>query len=431
LPRCRTTWRRSTNEPVAAEFHQHHFHHGSRDIDDQGQWPGPHRIVILGGGAGGAAAAQTLARITADATEITLIEEQQKYVTCFFSNLVLGRLRSLESITHGYERLKGIKLVHARATAIMQEEKLIQLTDGSSGPYDTLILSPGIVVDYDSIDGYSEEVAERLPHGWKAGPQTVALRAQLDALKDGARIVMIAQPNPYRCPPGPYERISMIAHLMSSTGRKNVKITILDPKEKFSKQALFLEGWEKHYPGTVQWIGKDVLGAITSLDTDKMAVKAELGNFEADLINPIPRQTAPKLLIDSGLANETQFCPVVPETMQTSIDPAIYVIGDSCIAVDMPKSAFSAASQARTASLTIAAGLAGKSAPEARYFNTCWSAIAPEDSVYIGAAYAPKDGKITSIASFVSQAGESPELRKKTAVQAMDWYDAITVGMFG
>lgn len=402
---------------------------GALTINANGQ--AKHRIVVLGGGAGGATAAQTLARLTGDATEITLIEQDKTYTTCFFSNLVLGNIRTIESITHDYSKLKGIKVVQARAAEIRRDAKRIVLADGSQLGYDTLILSPGIALEYGSIPGYSEDVAEHLPHAWKAGAQTVALKAQLDALKDGASIVMIAPPNPYRCPPGPYERISMMAHLMASTRRKNARITILDPKEKFSKQALFMEGWEKHYPGMVQWVGKDVLGEIKSLDPEKMTVETGIDAFKADLINPIPKQTAGAIAIASGLANETGFCPVKPESMQSTIDPAIHVIGDSAIAGDMPKSAFSAASQARLASFAIADGLLGKPLPEARLFNTCWSLIAPEDSVYIGATYAPKDGKITSVANFVSKAGEDAETRKKTALQANDWYDAMTFGMFG
>ncbi len=390
-----------------------------------------HHVVVVGGGAGGATAAQTLQRLTGGAIDITLVEQDKRYTTCFFSNLVLGGIRSLESITHGYDRFGGIRVVHARVTGLKRDRKRVTLADGAEIAYDTLILSPGIALDYASIPGYSEATADRLPHAWKAGAQTVKLRAQLDAVKDGARIVMIAPPNPYRCPPGPYERISMIAHLMASTGRKKVKITILDPKDKFSKQALFMEGWERHYPGMIQWIGADVLGGIKALDHKSMTVETEIDTFQADVINPIPRQVAGELAVAAGLVNDSQFCPVVPETMQSTIDPAIHVIGDSCIAGDMPKSAFAAASQARMASFAIAAALAGKPLPEARYFNTCWSAIAPDDSVYIGAAYAPKDGKIASISSFVSQVDESPELRRKTALQAVDWYDAMTLGMFG
>ncbi len=157
-----------------------------------------------------------------------------------------------------------------------------------------------------------------MPHAWKAGPQTQLLKKQLDALKDGALIVMVAPPNPYRCPPGPYERVSMMAHVLKAKGHKNSKIIVLDPKPNFSKQALFIEGWQKHYPGMIEWQDPKMHGGIKGVDPKTMTVKTDLADYKAQLVNVIPAQMAGKIARDAGLANDSGFCPIKPESMQSA-----------------------------------------------------------------------------------------------------------------
>ena len=192
---------------------------------------GKPRVVVIGGGAGGATAARYIAKDSKGEIDVTLIDASEKFTTCFFSNLYLGGFRDFDSITHGYERLQsnyGINKITAFAKSVDKASKMVILADGSSVPYDRLVVSPGIDLIYDSVEGYSEEAAEIAPHAWKAGPQTQLLKAKLDAVKDGEQIVMVAPPNPYRCPPGPYERVSMMAHMLKAKGHTNSKIIILE-----------------------------------------------------------------------------------------------------------------------------------------------------------------------------------------------------------
>lgn len=392
------------------------------------------RLVVIGGGPGGATLAKYVARDSQGAVEVTLIEPKERFATCFHSNLYLGDFKGWEEIEHGYERLTqvhGVKHVRQTADAIDRDAKTVRLGDGSDVPYDHLVVAPGIDIIYDSVEGYSPEVAEKLPHAWLAGPQTQLLKAQLDALEDGSTIVMIAPPNPYRCPPGPYERVSMMAHVLTAKGHTSSRIVILDPKPTFSKQALFAAGWARHYPGMVEWQDPDIHGGIGAVDAASMTVETGFGPYEADLINVIPAQRAGTIAVSAGLANETGYCPILPESMVSALDPSITVLGDASIAGDMPKSGFSANSQAKVAANAIRAALTGSRAFPARYANTCWSLIATDDAVKVGGRYEPADGKITATETFVSQLDENDAVRRQTQVENIGWYEGIVEDVFG
>jgi NADPH-dependent 2,4-dienoyl-CoA reductase/sulfur reductase-like enzyme len=270
-----------------------------------------------------------------------------------------------------------------------------------------------------------------LPHGWKPGEQTQSLRRQLDALEDGAVIVMIAPPNPSRCPPGPYERASMFAHVLKAKGHRRSRIVILDPKETFSKQALFQEGWLKHYPGMIEWLDPKAHGGVKGVDPKEMTATTGAGVHKAQLINVIPAQSAGAIAIQAGLANQSGFCPVRPESMLSVNDPHIYVLGDAAIGGDMPKSAFSANSQAKVAAMTVRAELLNARLFPPRYMNTCWSLIATDDAVKVGGAYEPKDGRIAATQTFISQVGEDAALRRRTSEENMGWYAGVSADVFG
>ena len=229
------------------------------------------------------------------------------------------------------------------------------------------------------------------------------LKARLDAVPDGGLIVMIAPPNPYRCPPGPYERVSMMAHVLKAAGKTKAKIVIIDPKEAFSKQALFMEGWTKHYPGMVEWLGPKIHEGVKSVDPKTNTVVTGFETYKAALVNVIPAQMAGKIARDAGLANQSGFCPIDPTNMKSTSDPNIYVVGDACIPGDMPKSAFAANSQAKVAAMMVRGELAKAQTFPARYANTCWSLIETDDTVKIGGRYEAKDGKIAQIDTFVSK----------------------------
>jgi sulfide dehydrogenase [flavocytochrome c] flavoprotein chain len=390
------------------------------------------KLVIVGGGPGGATVAKYAAKDSAGALEVTLVEPLRQFTTCFHSNLYLGGFRNWESITHSYDAFAkyGIKLAHQAALAIDRERKSVRLADGSQLSYDRLVLAPGIDLKFDSVPGYSEAAAETMPHAWKPGPQTQLLKRQLDAVEDGGVIVMIAPPNPYRCPPGPYERVSMMAHVLKAKGHRRSRIIVLDPKGSFSKQPLFQEGWEKHYPGLVEWQDPKMHGGIKRVNVSAMTVETDLASYKAALVNVIPAQSAGKIALDAGLANGSGFCPIDPASMKSANDPNIYVVGDSCIPGDMPKSAFSANSQAKVAAMMIRGELANARTFPARYTNTCWSLIETDDTVKVGGQYEPKDGKISAVETFVSKTGESADLRRQTQAENMGWYSGIIADIF-
>ncbi|MDX2158794.1 MAG: FAD/NAD(P)-binding oxidoreductase [Hyphomicrobiaceae bacterium] len=395
---------------------------------------GKPKVVVVGGGPGGGTAAKYIARDSKGAVEVTLVEPAKQFVTCFHSNLYLGGYKSLADITHGYDKLAsgyGVKLVHQMASAIDRHKREVKLADGSTLGYDRLVLSPGIDLKYDSVPGWGKEHEETMPHAWKAGPQTTLLKAKLDAVADGGIIVMIAPPNPYRCPPGPYERVSMMAHALKTAGKTKAKIVVIDPKTTFSKQGLFQEGWEKHYPGMVEWLAPDIHSGLKSVDPKTNTVVTGFETYKAALVNVIPAQMAGAIARDAGLANETGYCPIDPASMKSAKDANIYVLGDSSIAGDMPKSGFSANSQAKVAAMMVRGELVKSPTFPAKYFNTCWSLIETDDTVKVGGEYAPKDGKIAATSTFVSKTGETAALRKETQVENMGWYSGITADIFG
>ncbi len=391
------------------------------------------KLVVIGGGPGGGTVARYVNKDAAGAIDVTLVEPQKHFTTCFFSNLHVGGFRSLESITHDYGKVarEGVRVVNEWASAIDRERKIVRLVDGRRLPYDRLVVAPGIDLKYESVPGYSESAADAMPHAWKAGTQTRLLTKRLDALVDGDLIVMIAPPNPYRCPPGPYERVSMFAHMLKRKGHKRSTIIVVDPKPAFSKQALFMEGWEKHYPGMIQWHDPKMHGGIKGVDPRTNEVKTDLATHKAALVNVIPAQMAGRIARDAGLANETGFCPIDPASMKSRMDANVFVLGDACIPGDMPKSAFSANSQAKVAAMVIRGELTGSRTFPARYANTCWSLIAPDDDVKVGGIYEPGEGKITQTSTFVSQKNESTDIRKQNYQESLAWYGGIVADVFG
>lgn len=392
------------------------------------------KVVVVGGGAGGGTAARYIAKDSGGQLDVTLVEPNRQFVTCFHSNLVIGGYRPMESITHRYEtmaRANGITMAHDMASAIDRDRKVVRLAGGQTLPYDRLVLSPGIDLRYDSVPGWSQAAEERMPHGWKAGPQTALIRRQLEAVPNGGVIVMVAPPNPYRCPPGPYERISMFAATLRKAGKDRCKIFVIDPKETFSKQALFQEGWEKHYRGMVEWLGPKIHEGVKRVDPTTMTIETGFETYRnVALANIVPAQFAGAIARNAGLANASGWCPIDPATMKSTMDTNIYIVGDASIAGDMPKSAFSANSQAKVAAMGVRGELTGSRTFPARYTNTCWSLIWDDDAVKVGGQFEPRPDKITSTVPFISQTGESAALRKETQGENMGWYAGIVADIF-
>jgi sulfide dehydrogenase [flavocytochrome c] flavoprotein subunit len=392
------------------------------------------RLVVIGGGPAGATVAKYVARDSQGAIDVTLVEPNRRYETCFFSNLYLGGYRDLTSIVHSYDKLvadHGVKIQQQRATGVDRDKREVKLADGTVLPYDRLVVTPGVSLKYGSVPGYSEAAAEKMPHAWLPGAQTQQLKAMIDAVPDGGLVVMLPPPNPYRCPPGPYERASMMAHVFTASGRKNCRIVIVDAKEKFSKQGVFQPAWEQHYPGMIEWLSPQIHGGVKSVDPATNTVVTDFETYNAALVNVIPAQTAGQIAVDAGLANETGFCPIDPASMKSKMDANIYVVGDSCIPGDMPKSAFAANSQAKVAAMSIRGELTAARTFPARYTNTCWSLIESDDCVKVGGQYEPADGKIKEISGFVSQPTDTAEVRKANYAESVGWYAGITTDIFG
>jgi NADPH-dependent 2,4-dienoyl-CoA reductase/sulfur reductase-like enzyme len=393
---------------------------------------GKPRVVVVGGGAGGATAARYIAKDSDGEIDVTLIEPTRTYYTCFFSNLYLGGFKQMSDLGHSYGTLAseyGINVVHDYAIGVDRDAKTVTLAGGSALPYDKLILSPGIDFVDGSVPGWDISAQNAMPHAYKGGSQTELLKAQVMGMREGGLFVMVAPPNPYRCPPGPYERISMIAYLLKQTN-PTAKILVADPKESYSKQALFEEGWQNHYGGMVERIGPDFGGGNVSVNKADMTVDIDGSVEQADVVNVIPAQKAGRIAELAGVT-DGNWAPVNPEDMSTKADPDIYVLGDAAAQGDMPKSGFSANSQAKVCANAVRGALTGSRVFPAKYSNTCWSLISENDGVKVGANYEPADGKISSTGGFVSQTGEDAALRKATYEESEGWYAGITADMFG
>ena len=394
------------------------------------------RIVIIGGGPGGATVAVELKRAAPD-LQVTLIDSRAVHPTCFYSNLYLGGFRTFASLIQTYDGLRalGIRVLNETATDIDTTQKQVKFARGRPLAYDRLVLSPGIALKFDAIQGYSEEAAEIMPHAWRAGPQTQLLKRQLAAMPNGGTVVLTAPALPYRCPPAPYERACMIAHYLK-TKKPRSKIILLDAKRAFIKQAAFEDAYATLYKGQIELALSNEIddNTVVRVDTATREVITKSGRkIVADVANIVPPQRAGDIAKAAGCA-EGDWCPVNLDNFKSTKVADVYVLGDSAIAADMPKSAFSANSQGKVVAADILADVAGKVRFPARYRNTCWSMLGPDNSVKVGANYAPgqKDGKAVLVASgaFVSQTGETAEVRRQTFQESAAWYDGLTQEAF-
>ncbi len=394
---------------------------------------GKPKVVVIGGGAGGATAARYIAKDSDGMIDVTLIEPTRTYYTCFFSNLYIGGFRDFASIGHSYGTLAaeyGINVVHDWAVGVDRDARTVALASGSKVPYDKLIISPGIDFVDGAVPGWDVSAQNAMPHAYKAGSQTQLLKAQIEAMPQGGTFAMVAPPNPYRCPPGPYERVSMVAHVLKDIN-PTAKILIVDPKPKFSKQGLFEEGWQKHYSGMIERIGPDFGGNNVSVRPGSMEIDIDGEVEKVDVCNVIPAQKAGRIAELAGVTDESGWAPVRPQDMRSRMDENIYVLGDASAQGDMPKSGFSANSQAKVCAMGVRNVLTGSKTFPARYSNTCWSLINTNDGIKVGASYEATDEKIAKTSGFVSKTGEDAALRKQTYEESVGWYAGITADMFG
>lgn len=390
-------------------------------------------IVIVGGGFGGASAARTLAHLLPSA-EITLIEQNTRYTACPFSNLVIGTDRPLSAQEFTYETIQssGVTVIAKRAASVDPREQTVTLEDGSQVSYDRLILSPGVDMRWGALGGYTEAAAKVLPHAWKAGRQTQLLKDQLNALEDGETVLMTVPPAPYRCPPGPYERASMIAHYLKANKPRS-KLIVLDAKDSFSKMALFQEAWEEHYPNHLEWRGAIDDGAVSRVDANLKTVYTDFDELSAAVINVIPPQKAGQIADEAGVTDLTGWCPIDPLTFESTLQPKIHVIGDATIAAPMPKSAFSANLQAKVCAFAVARLLADLEPIATTLANTCYSYTAPDEAISIAGVYTNQDRTLASVsgAGGVSPLVADKAVRRAEAAQAAHWFETITNEAFG
>jgi sulfide dehydrogenase [flavocytochrome c] flavoprotein chain len=397
------------------------------------------KVVIVGGGPAGATAARYL-RLADASIDVTLIEANPDYHTCFMSNEVLAGDRKLETLKVSFDGLKkhGVKVVHDLVTGIDAAAKVVTTKGGEKFSYDRCIVAPGIDLSYAGVPGYSEADIEKAPHAWKAGPQTALLRKQLEAMPDGGNFVMIAPPNPFRCPPGPYERASLVAHYFKMHKPKS-KVIILDPKDGFSKQALFQQAWTKFYGfGTpdsmIEWVSGGKGGKVQKVDLSTMTVEGEFETYKAAVLNVIPPQKAGKIAFDAGLT-EGNWAPVSKDTMESKKAPGIHVLGDAAEAATMPKSAYAANSQAKVTAAAVLAMLKGQPAPEPAYLNTCYS-VAGHDHAFSIAGVYTYDKEKNAIAEIkgsggVSKLDASDGDRKRELDYAHSWFRNIRADAWG
>ena len=393
---------------------------------------GAARVVVVGGGFAGATCARELQR-TGDVA-VTLVEANPTFTACPLSNNVIAGLRDLREQQFGYEGLRraGVAVVHQSATRVDAQGRRVTLGDGTSLDYDRLVLAPGIDIRVDALRGYDEGAVEAMPHAWKAGEQTQLLRRQLESMEDGGTVVMSAPPNPFRCPPGPYERASLIAHYLK-TKKPRSKLIVLDAKDSFSKQRLFQAAWKELYPGLIEWVSQSEGGRVTSVEPATKTFVTDFGRHKAAVANVIPPQRAGRLAEVAGVADRTGWCPVDPVSFESKLQPNIHVIGDAATMGAMPKSAFSANAQAKVCAAAVAALLRGGQPISPKLINTCYSLVAPDYGISVAGVYSPTSGQLADVpgAGGVSPLEASRSFRSLEATYAQAWFQTITTEVFG
>jgi sulfide dehydrogenase [flavocytochrome c] flavoprotein subunit len=346
------------------------------------------RVVVIGGGYGGATAAKYLRVLDKD-VEVTLIEREALYTSCPLSNEVISGERDMKTLQVGYDGLQkhGVSVVQDEVTQVDPIRKNVTTAGGRSFDYDALVVSPGIDFVYGAFEGLTREIAEtRMPHAWKAGPQTLLLKQQLEAMPDGGTFIIVVPKGPFRCPPGPYERAAQVALYCKDHGKAKSKILILDSNDSFSKKPLFEQAWKELYGygegGMIEWISASNDGKVERVDPETLTCITGFNEHRGDVVNVIPPNQAGKLARDMGLATfKDTWCEVRPDSMESTKHKDVYVIGDACIGGELatnnafPKSAHMANSHAKVVAAALVAKFNGLPPPEPIYTNTCYSVV--------------------------------------------------------
>jgi sulfide dehydrogenase [flavocytochrome c] flavoprotein subunit len=390
------------------------------------------RIVVVGGGFGGATCARALKKLE-PALGVTLVEPNRTYIACPLSNEVIAGLRDLKQQQFSYDAIArdGVTVAPVTATAVDPAAKAVTLGDGARLSYDRLVMAPGIDLDWSALPGYDEAAAEKMPHAWRAGAQTLLLRRQLEAMEDGGVVVISAPAAPYRCPPAPYERASQIAWYLKAKKPRS-KVLLLDAKDSFSQQRLFQGAWSHLYPDTIEWVSLSQGGNVTSVDPTTLTFNTDFDKHKADVANVIPPQRAAAIARAAGIADRTGWCPVEPIAFESTLQPGIHVLGDAALMGAMPKAAFSASAQAKVCAAAIVTWLAGRTPPEPRLISACYNLAAPDYGFSIVGVYRPEKGQLLEVPD---SGGTSPvdgdvALRAQEARYAEACFRILTGEMF-
>lgn len=390
------------------------------------------KVVIIGGGFGGASAAMQLRRIAPD-IEVTLLEPNSKYFPCPFSNLTIANPDApLRSVSYDGLAKLGIQIIETRAIAVGAAQKTVRLSGGTALPFDRLIMSPGVDFIWGAIEGYDWRAVQSMPHGWKAGEQTRLLQARLKAMPDGGTFAITIPPPPFRCPPGPYERASLIAGYLK-THKPKSKLLILDAQDKFSKQSLFEQAWREHYPDIIERIPGAESGQLMRIDADARTLHTDFDDLKVDVANVIPPQKAGEIAKIAGAVDPSGWCPIDAVTFESRLVPNIHVIGDAAFASPMPKSAFSASLQGKICAAQVARLLKDQAPIDTTLVNTCYSFTGPEQAISVSGVYHNKGGAFTSVpdAGGTSPLGSHSDVRAREAGHARQWFDRIMTESFG
>jgi sulfide dehydrogenase [flavocytochrome c] flavoprotein chain len=353
----------------------------------------PH-VVVVGGGFAGSCCALQIRRSSARIA-VTLIDPSSGYVTCPMSDAVLADLRTLRSITTTRAGLArtGVRVVHDTVAGIDAPNRRVRLRGGGFIACDRLIVAPGIRFLFGQPEGYDEQATLSVPHAWQGGPQTRLLAQQLRAMRDGDTLAISVPPGLMRCPPGPYERASLIAYWLKRH-RQRCKVLIFDANNHFPRQDIFTDVWQQRYPGMIEWIPPGEGGAITRVDPATRTLFSSSGAHRVAVANVIPPQAPGALAVEAGLASGHGWCPIKPATFESQLVDGVYVIGDACIAGTMPKSASAAHSQAIHCAAAIAAEFAEEPPAPSELDSVCYSMLGPESAIVMRSSFTLSNGEI-------------------------------------
>src|SRR5438105_10596411 len=387
--------------------------------------PSKARVVVIGGGFGGATAAKYI-RMWDPSIDVVLVEREASFVSCPISNLVLGGFSSMEEVTRSQDTLErhGVQLVRDEAVGIDAAKKTVRLARGGDIAYERLIVSPGVDFLFGELQGFEAAMASgRVLHAWKAGPQTVALRRQLEQMRDGGMYVLSIPLAPYRCPPGPYERTSMVAAYFKQAKPRS-KVLVLDANpDVTSKGPLFKRAWSELYPGIIEYRGNS---RAVGVDANTMSVKLEVEDVKGDVLNVVPPHRAGDIAAKAGLiTTNNRWCDVDWRTMESKAVKGVHVLGDSTLSAPaMPKSASMANNHAKIAAAAIVELLNGRDPAPVKIINTCYSFVSQREAIRVSSVHEWEPGQGTLIA--VKGAGGVSAARSEAeANYAWNWARTI------